>query len=73
MKMTKRGNYFIVVYDKEDNYIRDFESIEECANYFHISRKCVSDYILKEKLREDKYRLFKINELDTDIYLNKSL
>lgn len=67
--MCKRGNYFIAMYDKDDNYIRDFESIEECSMYFHTSKKCISDYIIKKKLRDDKYKLFKI--LDSNV--SKSL
>ena len=36
--MSKRGNYFIAMYDLEDNYICDFDSIEECALYFNKTR-----------------------------------
>ena len=70
--MCKRGNYFIAMYDKEDNYIRDFESIEECAIYFKVSRKNLNDYILRKRLIKNEYKLFKIDNSDT-VNLCKSL
>ena len=71
--MNKRGNYFIAMYDKQDNYIRDFESIEDCALYFHTTKQVIRNYIFKEKIREDKYKLFKINEDYHEFYNYKSL
>ena len=69
--MNKRGNYFIAMYDLEDNYITEFNSIEECAIYFKTTKKTISDYIFKKKKVKDEYRLFKINESPQSI--NKSL
>ena len=69
--MSKRGNYFIAMYDLEDNYISEFNSIEECALYFKTSRKNMNNYILRKKAIKNKYRLFKINESPQSI--NKSL
>ena len=69
--MCKRGNYFIAMYDKSDNYICDFNSIEECAIYFNTTKKTISDYIFNQRLREDNFRLFKIDNCNT-VNLNKS-
>lgn len=71
--MCKRGNYFIALYDKNDNYITYFDSIEECALYFHTTKQVISNYIVKQKLREDKYRLFKIIDTDQNFSNCKSL
>ena len=69
--MNKRGNYFIAMYDLEDNYITEFNSIEECAIYFKTTKKTISDYIFKKRKVKNEYRLFKINESPQNI--NKSL
>ena len=60
--MNKRGNYFIAMYDLEDNYITEFNSIEECALYFKTSRKNMNNYILRKKTIKNKYKLFKYIE-----------
>ena len=67
--MSKRGNYFIAMYDLEDNYICDFDSIEQCALYFNKTRQNISNYILKKKKILNKYNLFKI-ETNTQINFN---
>ena len=61
--MSKRGNYFIAMYDLEDNYICDFDSIEECALYFNKTRQNISNYIFKKKKIQNKYNLFKIENI----------
>ena len=61
--MNKRGNYFIAMYDLEDNYICDFDSIEECALYFNKTRQNISNYIFKKKKIQNKYNLFKIENI----------
>ena len=69
--MSKRGNYFIAMYDVNDNYIRDFESIEECALYFKEKRKNINDYILRKRKILNKYQLFKINDTPKNINYNQ--
>ena len=61
--MSKRGNYFIAIYDLEDNYICSFDSIEQCALYFNKTRQNISNYILKKKKIQNKYNLFKIENI----------
>lgn len=61
--MSKRGNYFIAMYDLEDNYICDFDSIEQCALYFNKTRQNISNYIFKKKKIQNKYNLFKIENI----------
>lgn len=69
---NKRGNYFIAVYDLEDNYITEFNSIEECAIYFKTTKQNIKNYIFKKKKMKNEYRLFKI--IDNDQMINsKSL
>ena len=68
--MNKRGNYFIAMYDLEDNYITEFNSIEECALYFKTTRQNIKNYIFKKNKLKNKYRLFKFNDDQT---INKSL
>lgn len=70
--MCKRGNYFIAMYDKDDNYIRDFNSIEECSLYFHTTKQVIRNYIFKGKLKNDNYKLFKIDECSPAINNLKS-
>ena len=70
MPINKRGNYFIAMYDLEDNYITEFNSIEECALYFKTSKQNIKNYIFKKKKLKNEYRLFKINDSET---INKSL
>ena len=70
MPINKRGNYFIAMYDLEDNYITEFNSIEECAVYFKTTKKTISDYIFKKRKVKNEYKLFKINDDQT---INKSL
>lgn len=60
--MKKRGNYFVAMYDKNDNHICNFNSIEECALYFKTSNQVISNFIFKKKIIEDKYRLFKFDD-----------
>ena len=69
--MNKRGNYFIAMYDLEDNYITEFNSIEECALYFNKSKKDIRDYIFRKKKITNKFKLFRFEDIPTDI--NKSL
>ena len=68
--MSKRGNYFIAMYDISDNYIRDFENIHECADYFNTNTKTISRYIHELRKLKNEFLLFKI---DSDIDLSKSL
>ena len=68
--MNKRGNYFIAMYDLEDNYICDFDNIEQCALYFNKSNKDIRDYLFRKKKILNKYNLFKI-ETNTQINFNK--
>ena len=68
--MSKRGNYFIAMYDLEDNYICDFDSIEQCAIYFNKSKKDIRDYLFRKKKILNKYNLFKINN-NQNINFNK--
>ena len=67
---NKRGNYFIAMYDLNDNYITEFNSIEECAIYFKTTKQNIKNYIFKKKKMKNEYRLFKINDDQT---INKSL
>lgn len=69
--MNKRGNYFIAMYDLEDNYITEFNSIEECALYFNKSKKDIRDYIFRKKKIINKFKLYKFEDISPDI--NKSL
>jgi len=69
--MRKQGNYFIAMYDKEDNYIRDFESIQECADYFNTSKACISVYLCELKKLKNEFLLYKIDA--TNDNLSKSL
>lgn len=62
--MNKRGNYFIAMYDLEDNYICDFDSIEQCALFFKTTKQTISNYIFKKQNIKNKYNLFKINNLE---------
>ena len=68
--MSKRGNYFIAMYDLNDNYICDFDSIEQCAIYFNKSNKNIRDYLFRKKKILNKYNLFKINN-NQNINFNK--
>lgn len=63
--MCKRGNYFIAMYDRNDNYICDFNSIEECAEYFGVTNNNISSYIFRKLYLKNKYQLFKINDTTT--------
>ncbi len=69
--MSKRGNYFIAIYDLEDNYICDFDSIEECAMYFNKSKKDIRDYLFRKKKILNKYNLFKIENKTNTNQFNK--
>ena len=71
MPINKRGNYFIAMYDLENNYITDFNSIEECALYFKTTKKTISDYIYKKRKVKNEYKLFKF--IDSQPKNNKSL
>ena len=68
--MCKRGNYFLALYDKEDNYIMSFESIEECAIYFNFTKKNMYDYILKGIKINNEYQIFKFYDVHQDNNLN---
>ena len=68
---NKRGNYFIAMYDLEDNYITEFNSIEECALYFKTTKQNIKNYIFKKKKLKNEYRLFKF--IDSQPKNNKSL
>ena len=69
--MIKRGNYFIAMYDLDDNYICDFDNIEQCALYFNKTRQNISNYILKKKKILNKYNLFKIETNEKINFNNK--
>ena len=72
--MSKRGNYFIAVYDKDDNNVMEFESIQECAEYFKVPDKRIRDYIYALKRIKNEFLLLKINEDSQSINnLSKSL
>ena len=53
------NSYFLVLYDVDDNYIRDFDSILECADYFGITKQSVSDWLCQKSIKFKKYKLFK--------------
>lgn len=49
----------IFMYDLEDNYICEFKTYKECANYFNTSTKVIQTYISKSrKGTRDKKRDF---------------
>lgn len=64
----------IVMYDLEDNYIKEFKNYKECAEYFNTSRKVIVCYICRskkgivDKKRDAKncqwVRLFKVEDQD---------
>jgi len=58
--MSKRGNYFIAMYDSQDNNIMEFESIKECADYFNTNIKTISRYIHELRKLKNEFLLFKI-------------
>jgi len=60
--MSKRGNYFIAVYDKNDNNVMEFESIQECANYFNFTKDNISKYIRELRRIKNEFLLLKIND-----------
>lgn len=39
----------IMMYDLEDNYLWEFDSYKECANYFNTTTKVIQCYISKSK------------------------
>lgn len=54
-RMKKRDKYSICQYDLEDNYIREFRSYKECAEYFKTSIKSIHCYICRsQKGKVDK-------------------
>ena len=69
--MNKRGNYFIAMYDLDDNYICEFDSIEQCAMYFNKSKKDIRDYLFRKKKILNKYNLFKIKDINQNINYKK--
>lgn len=69
--MSKRGNYFIAMYDVNDNYIRDFDSIEECALFFNVTSKYISNYLNYGHKLFNQFKLFKINETQKNINYNQ--
>ena len=60
----------IVMYDLEDNYIREFSSYKECAIYFNTSVRVIHSHICrrkkgtvdKKKYKDGWCRLFKMEE-----------
>ena len=62
--MNKKDNYFIAMYDLKDNYICDFDSIEQCALFFKTTKQTISNYIFKKQNIKNKYNLFKINNFE---------
>ena len=65
--MSKRGNYFIAMYDLEDNYICDFDSIQECALFFNVTSKYISNYLNYGHKLFNQFKLFKINDIPKNI------
>ena len=65
--MSKRGNYFIAIYDLEDNYICSFDSIEECALFFNVTSKYISNYLNYGHKLFNQFKLFKIKDIDQNI------
>ena len=65
--MCKKGNYYISVYDKDDNNVMGFESIEDCANYFNTSSRVISSCLCNGTRIGCKYLLIK------DIFDNDSV
>ena len=65
--MNKRGNYFIAMYDLEDNYITEFNSIEECALFFNVTSKYISNYLNYGHKLFNQFKLFKIKDIDQNI------
>ena len=59
------------MYDLEDNYICDFDSIEECAIYFNKNKKDIRDYLFRKKKILNKYNLFKIENIPQNQINNK--
>ena len=51
------------MYDLEDNYICDFDSIQKCALYFKKSNKDIRNYLFRKKKILNKYNLFKIENI----------
>lgn len=43
------NNYTICMYDLDDNYICEFASYKECAEYFDTNVKVIHTYICKSK------------------------
>ena len=39
----------IVMYDLEDNYIREFSSYKECAKYFNTSVRVIHSHICRSR------------------------
>ena len=69
--MSKRGNYFIAMYDLEDNYICDFDSIQECALFFGVTSKYISTYLHYGHKLFNQFKLFKINDIPKNINYNQ--
>lgn len=65
--MSKRGNYFIAMYDLEDNYITEFNSIEDCASFFGVTSKYISNYLNYNHKLFNQFKLFKIKDIDQNI------
>jgi len=71
--MSKRGKYFIAVYDKNDNNVMEFESIEQCANYFSVKYNYVKKCINELRRIKNEFLLLKINDIEPSDNLSKSL
>mgnify|MGYP005769423973 CR=1 FL=1 len=69
--MNKRGNYFIAMYDLEDNYICSFDSIQECALFFNVTSKYISNYLNYGHKLFNQFKLFKINDTPKNINYNQ--
>ena len=59
------NSYFLALYDVEDNYIRDFDSISECAKYFNTTNHTIRQWLYDKKIKYKKYRIFKFKNNDS--------
>lgn len=66
--MKKIGNYLIAVYDMEENLVASFNSYNECAEYFKVSREDIMSYICRTRKGQNRkkrldghwYKLYKV-------------
>ena len=59
---------YIAMYDESDNYIRDFRSSKECADYFKTSAKVIDCSICRIKTGRLKRKRDNINNRYVKLY-----